>query len=93
MVLANAELDAAGQVYLDFGQMALVSQMYVYFDYDFLDGNVYVFVDGFGQRLQQDIFNINDVASQATGVNLVFKGHSYLLAPQIAAYPLLGGGV
>lgn len=93
MVLANMELDAVGMAYLDFGQMALATSMYVNLDYDFLDGNVYAFADAFGGRVKYDIFNINEIASQATGMNLVFKGHSYLLAPQTLTYPLLGGGV
>lgn len=89
MVLAEVTLDSSGQIYLDFGQMALVGTMYIDYDYDFLDGSIYVFVDGFGFRVKQTLFDINEVASQVTGQNFLFKGHNYLLAPQTYALPLL----
>ena len=92
MILANLALDGAGQVYLDFGQMALVSELYVNFTYDILNGTLYLFVDTFGQRSKFNIFNINDMISQNTGVDLsVLKGNAYLLSPQRMTYPLLQG--
>lgn len=89
MLLADVTIDGSGQVYLDFGQMALVATMYVDYDYDFLDGSVYVFVDGFGFRVKQTLFDINEVASQVSGQNFLFKGHNYLVAPITHTLPLL----
>jgi hypothetical protein len=91
LTLADVKLDAAGMVYLDFGQMALVANMYVNYDYDLLDGTVYVFIDGFGHRVKQTVFDINELASQVSGQNLVFKGSNYLMAPQTYTMPLLSG--
>jgi hypothetical protein len=88
LVLADVTLDAAGAAYLDFGQMAIKTDFYVYLDYNFLDGSVYVFVDTFkGDKLKWTLFDINDLVAQNTSLDLSkFKGKVYLEPP--GSYPV-----
>ena len=90
MVLANVELDAAAAVYLDFGQMAIKNDFYVYADYKFLDGEIYVFVDTFtSAKWRQNLFNINDWMTQNGADVSWLKGQKYLVAPISLPVPLL----
>ena len=89
MILAELTLDGVGQVYLDFGQMAFVTDLYVDYEYNLLNGTMYAFVELPGdKRYKLDIFNINDLLIQ-NGVDISFlKGHGYLVQPQKYAISL-----
>lgn len=90
MVLANVELDAAASVYLDFGQMAIKNDFYVYADYKFLDGEIYVFIDTFsGPKWRHNLFNINDWLAQKGADVSWLKGKKYFVAPTSVPEPLL----
>jgi hypothetical protein len=68
--------------------MAIKTDFYVYLDYNFLDGSVYVFVDTFkGDKLKWTLFDINDLVAQNTSLDLSkFKGKVYLEPP--GSYPV-----
>lgn len=80
MTLANLDINAGGRATLDFGQLAIQTDLYVQYKYDLLSGYLYAFVTAFGQRYEQKFY---DWAG--------FKGDGYLLAPYTYTVPLFPG--
>ena len=77
LTLANIDINAGGRATLDFGQLAIQADLYLRYKYDLLSGNLYAYLNIFGQPYRQSFYDW-------TG----FKGDGYLLPPQTLTFPL-----